>query len=162
MDLQQELPPTEIPIEMVPISGSNPYFPYVSAARQVMYTGNRTQELSVVGRTRKRQRSALEKELAKATFRHQFDVDATVLAVIPRFKNDGIHGDFKINPLDVVIFENYETGQLDVLELSKFHVMHQHYGFRFAENEEAMDKLRNSNKPNFPAGTILACSRRLR
>ena len=156
MDSSQEmLPPKEIPIEMVPVSGSNPYFPYVSAARQVMYTGNRTQELSVVGRTRKRQRSALEKELAKATFRHQFDVDAMVLAVIPRFKNDGIHGEFKINPLDIVIFENYESGQLDVLELSKFHVMHQHYGFRYVENEDLMDKLRNTNKPTFEAGTIL-------
>lgn len=145
----------EIPMEMVPISGSNPYFQYVSSPRQVMYTGNKTQELSVVGRTRKRQRSALEKELARATFRHQFDVDAMVLAVIPRFKNDGIHADFKLNPMDVVIFENYETHQMDCLELSKFHVMHQHYGFRYTEDKEMMDKLRNTNKPNFAEGTVL-------
>lgn len=153
-----ELPANQIPIEMVPVSGSNPYFPYVSAARQVMYTGNRTQELSVVGRTRKRQRSALETELARATFRHEFDVDARVLAVIPRFKNDGLQEDFKINPLEIVIFENYETEELDCLELSKFHVMHQHYGFRFVENEELMEKLRYTRNPTFPAGTVLARS----
>lgn len=152
------LPANQIPIEMVPVSGSNPYFPYVSAARQVMYTGNRTQELSVVGRTRKRQRSGLETELAKATFRHQFDDYVMVLDVIPRFKNDGIHEDFKLNPLEVVIFENYDTGELDCLELSKFHVMHQHYGFRFVENEDVMDKLRNTRNPTFPPGTTLARS----
>lgn len=149
------LPATEIPMEMVPVSGSNPYYPYVSAPRQAMYTGQRTQELSVIGRTRKRQRSALEKELGKSTFRHQFDVDARVLAVIPRFRNDGVHGNFKINPLDVVIFEHYETGMLDVLELSKFHVMHQHYGFRYVANDDVMEKLMSARNPMFEKDTVV-------
>jgi hypothetical protein len=36
--------------------------------------------------------------------------------------------------------------------------MHQHYGFRFVENEDLMDKLRHNRNPTFPAGTILARS----
>lgn len=145
-----------IPPEMVPISGMNQMFHYVAGARQVMYTGNLPQALIVDGRTRKRQQSGLEREAARATFSHAFPRDAVVLAVIPRLPSQMWGDTFAINPLDLVIFEDYHTRQLDVIELSKFHVMHQHYGFQFDFDDDIMAKLTKGAR--FEKGTVLAKS----
>ena len=145
-----------IPPEMVPISGLNPFFHNVSPARQVMFTGNLAQANVLDGRTRKRIQSGLEREISKATFKHSFDRDSVVLAVIPRF-NSLMHGEnFAINPMDLVVFEDYETRQLDVIELTRFHVMHQHYGFRFDIDEDVYSQL--TPKARIPAGTVIARS----
>lgn len=145
-----------IPPEMVPVSGLNAYFQYVSAARQAMLTGNFSQALICDGRTRKRQQTGLEREIAKATFSHAFPRDAVVLNVIPRFSSIMRGESFNINPMDLVIYEDYETHQLDVIELTKFHVMHQHYGFEFEFDPDVYDKLVKNAK--FEAGTVIAKS----
>lgn len=145
-----------IPPEMVPISGLNPFFHEVSPARQVMFTGNLAQANVLDGRTRKRIQSGLEREISKATFKHVFDRDSVVLAVIPRFSSL-MHGEnFAINPVDVIVFEDYETRQLDVIELTRFHVMHQHYGFRFDIDEDVYSQL--TPKARIKAGTVVARS----
>lgn len=131
----------ETPPEMVPISGANPYWPYVAGARQVMYTGNLSQFVVVDGRTIKRQQSGLERELARGTFSHKFPSKAVVKAVIPRLTSTKFGDSFDINPLDLVIFEDFDTKRLDVIELTKFHVMHQHYGFQFEFDTDVYDKL---------------------
>lgn len=145
-----------IPPDMVPISGLNPYFPYVASARQVMFTGNLPQALTVDGRTRKRQQSGFEREVSRATFSHTFPRDAVVLAVIPRFSSTAWGDNFAINPMDLVIFEDYHTQQLDVIELSKFHVMHQHFGFQFEYDMDVYNRLTKGAR--FKEGTTIARS----
>jgi len=145
-----------IPPEMVPISGLNPYFHYVASARQVMFTGNLPQALLVDGRTRKRQQSGFEREVARATFSHSFPRDAVVLKIIPRFSSQMWGENFAINPMDLVIYEDYETRQLDCIELSKFHVMHQHYGFQFDYDMDVYNKLTKGAR--FEKGTVIARS----
>lgn len=149
--------PFLIPPEMVPINGLNPHFHTVSGARQVMFTGNLSQMLVIEGRTRKRQQSGLEKQHAEATFMHKFPRDAVVVAVIPRFSSMMWGESFKINPSDLVIYEDFETHQLDYIELTKFHVMHQHYGFEFKFDEDVYHRLSTRNE-RFKAGTVIATS----
>lgn len=149
-------PQYDIPPEVVPVGGLNPWYPFVSSARQVMFTGQLAQANVLDGRTRKRQQSGLEREIAKATVKHQFDRDVVILACIPRF-NSLVYGEsFAINPMDVVIFEDYETRQMDMIELPRFHVMHQHYGFRYDFDEEVYNKLTKGTR--FPKGTVIAKS----
>ena len=131
----------EMPPEIVAVNGANPYWPYVAGARQAMYTGNLSQFVVVDGRTVKRQQSGLERRLAKGTFSHKFPSKAIVKAVIPRLTSSRFGDSFATNPLDVVIFEDYDTKQLDCIELTKFHVMHQHYGFQFEYEDDVYDKL---------------------
>lgn len=145
-----------IPPEMVPISGLNSQFKCVSGARQAMFTGNLSQVLIVDGRTRKRQQTGLEREIAKATFNHQFPREAVVLAIIPRFTSRNFGDKFQINPFDLVIYEDWETKELDVVELSKFHVMHQHYGFEFEYDQDVYDAIVKGKR--FKAGTVIARS----
>lgn len=147
-----------IPPEMVPIAGTNAMFHNISGARQAMYTGNLDQRLITIGMTRTRQRSGLEREMAKGTFSHTFPCDAIVLAVIPRFQGVKFGEEFALNPKEIVIFENYETSQLDYIELTRYHVMHQHYGFEFKYDEEVYDRLKREIKPKFSAGTHIARS----
>lgn len=146
------------PPEMVAVSGLNPYWPYVSGARQVMFTGNLAQMLVIDGAMRKRQQSGLEHQHARATFNRKFLKDSIVRAVIPRFTSVR-HGEkFEINPLDIVIVEDSKTEELDYIELSKFHVMHQHYGFEFKFDTDVYHKMVTEKNPRFAAGTIIADS----
>jgi hypothetical protein len=145
-----------IPPEMVPISGLNAMHKYVSGARQAMFTGNLSQVLIVDGRTRKRQQTGLERPIAKATFDHRFPKEAVVLAIIPRFTSRNFGDKFQINPFDLVIYEDWETKELDVVELSKFHVMHQHYGFEFEYDQDIYESIVKGKR--FKADTIIARS----
>jgi hypothetical protein len=147
-----------IPPEMVPISGMNALFHCVAGARQAMFTGNQDQRLVTAGLTRKRQRSGLDREFAKGTFSHTFPTDCVVLAVIPRFQGEKFGEDFALNPKDIVIYEDYRTEQLGFVELTKFHVMHQHYGFEFKFREELYERLKTEHRPKFKAGTVIATS----
>lgn len=146
-----------IPIQYVPISGINPLFEYDSPPRQVMLGGNLTQVYSVEGRTRKRLRSGLERKHAQATFKHQFREDSTVLAVIPRYTAKDLVGRNAESPTSLVIYEEYETGMLNCLQLDRNHVMHQHYGFEYSFDPKVMDKLRQPNAM-MRAGTVVAHS----
>jgi hypothetical protein len=146
------------PPEMVPVSGLNPYWPYVAGARQVMFTGNQAQMLVITGADRKRQQSGLEREHARGTFSHKFRNDVIVRAVIPRFASVRFGEKFEINPLDLVIVEDWKTNELDVIELSKFHVMHQHYGFEFKFDDDVYHRLMTEKNARFTAGTIIANS----
>lgn len=147
-----------IPPELVPLNGLNAFYHNVSGMRQVMFTGNLSQLLVVEGRTRKRIQTGLEREVAKATFNHAFKRDAIVLAVIPRFSGQKFGEEFAINPQDIVIFEDYHTEQLDYMELTKFHIMHQHYGFEFQYDEDLYYKLTKDIKPKFSKGDVIASS----
>lgn len=155
--MSQRAIPHLIPPEMVPINGLNPLFHCVSGARQVMFTGNLSQMLVIDGRTRKRIQSGLEQQHAQATFCHKFPRDAVVLAVIPRFSSLMWGESFNINPMDLVIYEDWETHQLDVMELTRFHVMHQHYGFEFEFDPEIYNRLTMKNA-RFEKGTVIARS----
>lgn len=146
--------------EYVSFNGLNSHFKNVSPVRQVMHTGAMSQALIVDGRTRKRQQTGLEREIARGALQHTFRNDVIIRAVIPRFTDDmfsHLNGR-TANPLDLVIFEDYRTEQLDVMELSKFHVMHQHFGFVFDIDEEIYNRLVNTKDTMIPAGTTLARS----
>ena len=147
-----------IPPEMVPISGTNALFHNVAGARQAMFTGNQDQRLVTDGLDRKRIQSGLDRETAKGTFSHTFPTDVVVLKVIPRFQGEKFGEDFALNPKDIVIYEDYETEKLGYVELTKFHVMHQHYGFEFKFDEKVYEKLKTEHRPRFPAGTHIARS----
>lgn len=147
-----------IPPEMVPISGTTPLFHNVAGARQAMFTGNQDQRLVTDGLTRKRQRSGLNRESAKGTFSHTFPTDCVVLAVIPRFQGEKFGEDFALNPKDIVIYEDYRTEQLGYIELTKFHVMHQHYGFEFKFDKELYERLKTEHRPKVKAETVIATS----
>ena len=143
-------PPFEIDPEMVPIQGFNPLFTTVAPPRQVMMGGNLAQSNVIKGATRKRQRSGLERQHARGTFMQKFDHDCHIIEIIPRFT------EFDLNPMDLVIFEHADTGQLDVLKLPRHHILHQHYGYMFERRDDVMDMLHSGAR--IKAGTIVATS----
>lgn len=147
--------------EYVSFNGMNSHFKNVSPVRQVMHTGAMSQSLIVDGRTRKRQQSGLEREIARGTIHKTFTEDVIIRAVIPRFTDDmftHLKDGRNANPLDLVIFEDFRTGMLDVMELAKFHVMHQHFGFIFDIDDEVYNKLVSVKDVYIPAGTQVARS----
>lgn len=148
-------PQYKITAEQDPISLINPLARNVSPPRKVMMGGNLTQTNIVRGATRKRLRSGLEREHAKGTIKHMFDHDAVVLAVIPKFAGKYLEKG-ATNPMDLVIYEDYNTRQLCCIEMYKYHVMHQHYGFNYKFKPEIMDSLGPGAR--FEKGTVIADS----
>lgn len=144
--------------EMAPASSLNAFFLHDSAPRLVMFTGQLSQMLTITGATRKRIRSGVEKNWAEATFKQDFKHDAIVRAVIPKYRCDGVHDNFKENPETAVVYEHHDTGILDIMILTTNHCRHQHYGFKYKYNESVVDALLTTPNARFSKGTIVADS----
>lgn len=134
-------PVNELSAELAPINGLNAFHTAVSSPRQAMFTGNLAQFLIVDGRTRKRIQTGLEREISKGQFRHEFDRNVEIIAVIPMYPRTLGLNSINHNPLDVVIYEEYETGMLGMMELSRYHSLHQHYGFKYDFDDAIYDNL---------------------
>jgi hypothetical protein len=55
------------------------------------------------------------------------------------------------NPTTIVIFEDYDTKEVGVLTLTEFHSTHQHFGFRYKQDQEVFESLQPG--VHVPAGT---------
>lgn len=143
-------------VELSAINGLNPLSPCVSGARQQMLGSFLTQNNVIAEPNRMRFRGGLEKEAAKGTWDLRFEENSTVIARIPRYSSRVYGTEFDLNPMDIVIVELEETGQLDYIELPRYHCMHQQYGFAYKYNEDEYARIRRNER--FKKDTVIARS----
>lgn len=118
--------------ELMSIMGLQPLQAHIHSSRMAMFTGNTAQYLPVPGATPRRLQSGLERQMGKATFKIAFDVDAEIVRVIHRFPDTIGANRIKYNPLTIVVYENFETKEVGILEIPRYHSVHQYFGFEYA------------------------------
>lgn len=74
-----------------------------------------------------------EREFGRATFDIKTPVDLEVVKVIPKFRGGMGQGAIRHNPLDVVVYEDMDNKELGVIQLPRYSIKHQHFGFRYRD-----------------------------
>lgn len=112
----------------------------MSGSRLQMLGAHLTQMLVLHGATPRRCITGVEREFGNYTFKAMMPVDATVIAVIPKFHETIGPNAIASNPMSIVVYEDVETRQLSILEIPQYHMMHQYFGFRY-KHKRAMSML---------------------
>lgn len=151
-DIRSELSP-----EYLGLIATNPFFMNNSSSRLQMFGSHIGQSLIVKGATRKRIQSGLEREYSKYTFSKKMPCNANIIKILQKYPNTLGMGSIRENPLTVIIYENMDTPtrEIGIIEIPKFHCIHQYYGFSY----KAKNALINITPGSMvPKGTILADS----
>lgn len=128
-----ESPRSELSPEFLGVASTNPFANHNSSSRLQMFCSHIGQSLVVKGATLKRCQTGVEREFAKYTFNIKMPCNATILRVIQKYPKTIGDGSIRENPLTLVIYENADSPrrEIGVLELTKFHWIHQYYGFEY-------------------------------
>lgn len=153
--MEQIHKPVEVCPELVSNMALNSYIRGVSAVRNQMTHGFRSQSLVTTGATPKASYSGMEDEMGKTTFSVRFDCDAEILTVINMDVETRDGG--RRNPRTVIIYRNKETDTYDYLDVPMYHCIHQYYGFMYKRNPSTYYKAIQPGA-HIPAGTIIADS----
>lgn len=126
-----------------------------SSSRIQMFTTHLTQMLVMKGSTPRRCFTGAEREFGKYTFKIKMPCDATIIDVIPKYQETIGLNAITANPLVVVVYIDVETREVGIIEVPKYHLTHQNFGFRY-NFKRAMSLLHKG--ASVRKGTILADS----
>lgn len=154
----KKLPDNELSMQFLGAISLNPWVQHNSSSRMQMTTGHISQSLVINGATPRRCFTGAEAEFGKYTFSRKFPVNATILKVLPKYPKTHGEDQIKPNPQNVIIYEDADSPmkEVGVLVLDDFNSVHQHFGFKYKYNQEAISRL--SAGSNIGKGTILADS----
>lgn len=127
----------------------------VSGSRLQMLGSHLTQMLVLKGATRRRCKTGVEREYGKYTFKVKMPVDATIIAVVPKYPETIGHNAIASNPMSVVVYENVDTREICILEIPQYSIKHQYFGFKYA-HKRTLGML--SRGASIPKGTVFADS----
>lgn len=130
----------------------------IANAREQMFSSHLSQALVLDGCTTRRVLTGAEREFGKLTFSIKLPVDAEILRIIPKYRGGVGRNAIRGNPLDIVIYENLENGELGILQVPQYSSRHQHYGFRYKRTPIYNRIMNGMSGVALPAGTILADS----
>jgi DNA-directed RNA polymerase beta subunit len=132
---------TEINEELSGVHGLNFAFMNSSSARSVMFASHFSQRLVTKGCDQKIIQTGMEYELAKYSFDIKMPKTGMILKVIERYR-PGVDVDaIAYNPETLVIYEDYQTGEIGAFSIPHFQSYHQYFGFRNVFREENIRRL---------------------
>jgi len=120
-------------MELQGVSSIDPFVNGSSSSRTQMLTNNMGQRLVLINATERFQQTGAEADHANYTFQIKAPCDMTVLRMVNRYASGIGNEAIRKNPETLVIFENDETGQIDVLSLVQYRSMHTTFGFRYVK-----------------------------
>ena len=139
---QTHLEVPSVPSELSPlylgVVGLNPFPGYISSPRLAMFCGHIGQSLVVEGSTINRLSTGVAREYAKNIHDVRFPCNSKVLKIIHKYPETLGADSVKENPLTTIIYENSESDlrEVGILNLERFHCIHQYFGFRYKHREE--------------------------
>lgn len=142
--------------ELIGVSNLNSHLRGDSSPRVQMANAALGSSLVINGSTLRRQQTGTEREFAKYTFSKKFDANVTILAVIPRYDQTVGIDSIASSPETAYVYEDADTGKVDVMVLSHYNCNHQHFGFEYKKEPEVVNRLVVGSR--IPAGTKLADS----
>lgn len=155
---EQTIPhfPNQLKPDLLGVTALNPWPGHDSSSRAAMMSSHIGQALVVKGADIRRCQTGVEREYAQHTFRIEMPCNALIIKCIQKYPATLGVNDIGDNPVTSVIYEDTETKEIGVLDLTKFHWLHQHYGFHYKYNRSVLEKL----VPNsyIPKGTVIADS----
>lgn len=152
--LPRKYEPNQLFREFLSINGLNPYDGYDSSSRKQMFSSHLGQALVIKGATRRRIQTGMEREYAKYTFGVRMPEDGQVLKVIDRYPTANAFNAIRMNPQSVMIYEEYGTNRIGVLNMPRYCSYHQYFGFELKYDKNLKQQLRRGQA--FAKDTVFA------
>lgn len=148
----------EIPLELLGLHGTDPFYGTTHAARGAMYTSQIGQAPVVEGSEPPRILTGLELRLGEHVFDIKMPTDAVVLQVIRKYPVGYGNESIKHNPVTTVIYEDYYDVHktIGIIHIPEFLSFHQEFGFGLKKNQEAFGDLVSGGM--IAKDTVLAAS----
>lgn len=132
--------PNELRAALLAASAMNPWPGHDSSSRIQMFMSHVGQALNIAGCTIRRCMSGVEREFGKYTFNVKMPTDAFIVKVIDKYPQTLGMDSIKENPRQVIIYQDVHTKEYGIVDLTKFHCEHQHFGFRYKQTD-ALNKV---------------------
>jgi DNA-directed RNA polymerase beta subunit len=147
--------PNQLYRDLMGVNSLNPWDGTDSSSRKQMFSSHIGQTLVIKGSTERRQQTGMEREYAKYTFSVKMPVNAQVIKVIKRYRDDessiAATGIVK-TPQEIIIYEQVETKEVGMIIISRYCSHHQYFGFEY-RNQPALHRIRAGE--HVAAGEIL-------
>jgi len=144
--------PNELRRDLMGVNGLNPWDGHDSSSRKQMFSSHIGQTLVIKGATERYVQTGMEREYGKYTFSMKMPVDAEIIRVIDRYPQKLGLDTIRMNPQSVVIFEDFNTKEVGMIDLRKYCSYHQYFGFEY-QQREALSRVRAG--AHLQAGEIL-------
>lgn len=144
--------PAQIHRELMGISSLNFSDGNDSSPRKAMFATHLGQALVINKSTERRIQTGMEREFGKYTFSVKAPCNMEVIKIIDRYRPTINADSINENPYTVVLYENVDTKEIGMLELTRYCSYHQHFGFPYKKTKFC-NELRQ--RAAIPEGTIL-------
>lgn len=129
----------------------NPFLQHISSSRIQMFSSHIGQRLTIEGASVRKIQTGIEREYGKYTFRVEMPCDGEILEIIERYPTTvGMNG-INENPQTTVIYENTDTKEIGIINLTDYCCNHQYFGFKYTR-KPGLNQLRINNF--IKAGTV--------
>lgn len=126
----------------------------VSASRLQMIGVQVAAALTVKGAEPRLINSGYEREYGKYTFSKRAPCDLVVIKVFQQYRETQGVGGIRENPKRFVLYEDFTSNEIGIMELERYHCIHKDFGFKFRDNP----KISLYPKSKIAKGTIIADS----
>ncbi len=132
--------PNELHLDLMSISGFNPWIQHDSSGRLHMVSSHLGQMLVIDGATERKCQTGFEREYGKYTFNVKMPVDGQIVEIIDRYKPTLGEDSINENPQIIVIYEDINTKELGIISLVRYCTNHQYFGFQYV-NKNGLNQL---------------------
>jgi DNA-directed RNA polymerase beta subunit len=148
----------ELHPDLLGVNAINPWVGHDSSSRAAMLASHIGQSLVVKGANIRRCQTGVEREYAKYTFSLKMPCNALIIRCIQMYPKTMGENQIKDNPITTIIYEDVdsENREIGILDLVKYHHLHQHYGFHYQYRSKVLEKLMPGSF--IPKGTVIADS----
>lgn len=106
----------------------------VSASRLQMLGAQIGAALTTQGAEPRIMNTGYEREYGKYTFSKKAPCDLIVIKVLQQYRETQGAGGIRENPKRFVLYEDFHTNEIGVMELERYHCIHKDFGFKFRDN----------------------------
>lgn len=121
----------ELSPDLLGVASLNPGDQHDSSSRKQMFHTHLGQALHVKDCTPRRLQTGMEREYGRYTFNITMPCDASIIRILDKYPQTYGTGGINENPMTVVVYEDIDTKTVGVLELTRFHSIHQNFGYRY-------------------------------
>lgn len=136
--------PSQMYRSLQSIAGLNPFPDHDSASRVNMFCAHLGQRLVTNGMTERYYFTGVEQELGKYTFSVKMPSNGRIMKIIERYPSGIGQDSIKFNPETVVIFEDLDTGEIGMFDMTTFRSYHTYFGFEY-QAQSGMNQLAVGN-----------------
>lgn len=126
----------------------------VSASRLQMLGAQIGSALTTKGAEPSLIQTGYEREYGKYTFSKKAPCDLIVIKVFQQYRETQGAGGIRENPKRFVLYEDFTSNEIGIMELERYHCIHKDFGFKFRDNP----RVSLYPKSKIAKGTIIADS----